>query len=164
VKEALLRMGRDGLLTRLSAEEEAGRPVRYRFEEPGRRAATPGRRAATPLLLTKTNVSPSLIEDQFARFWAPYPRKTSRVAARAKFEKLVAAGADPEEIIAGAERLAADPNLPPPEEARFIPHPTTWLSQGRWEDGPLPPRGAPQRGRAGSVTEADVIAALGGQR
>jgi hypothetical protein len=37
----------------------------------------------------------------------------------------------------GAIRLAADPNLP---EVAFIPHPSTWLNRGGWDDAPYPPR------------------------
>jgi hypothetical protein len=47
-------------------------------------------------------------------------------------------------ILAGAKRYAADPN----REDEFTAHPSTWLNQDRWLDGPLPQRsrvnGSPQ--------------------
>ena len=52
-------------------------------------------------------------------------------AARAKFEQLAKKQVDLEQVVAGARRFGSDPNLP---EAQFVPHPTTWLSHGRWED------------------------------
>lgn len=75
-------------------------------------------------------------ESAFEEFWVTYPRKVARAAARAKFMSLAKA-TDVEKILDGARRFAADPNLP---EKQFIPHPTTWLNQGRWEDEPLPAR------------------------
>lgn len=78
---------------------------------------------------------PSAIE--FDDFWAAYPRKVGKQAARAKFVAAVKRSGDPQRVIAGAHRLAADPNLP---DARFVPHPTTWLARDGWEDEPMPER------------------------
>lgn len=69
----------------------------------------------------------------FAEFWDSYPRKVGKAAAERAFAKC-----DVKFLaIAGARRLANDPNLP---EMQFIPHPTTWLNRAGWEDDPLPPR------------------------
>lgn len=76
----------------------------------------------------------------FETFYKAYPRHTGRAAAEKAFAKALRV-APAERIVAGARRFAADPNLPPREEARFIPHPATWLNAGRWDDDPLPPRG-----------------------
>lgn len=76
--------------------------------------------------------------DPFDEFWEHYPNKVAKKPARAKFAA-AAKRADPQAIIDGARRLAQDPNLP---EQKYIPHPTTWLEQDRWNDPPL----APQRG------------------
>ncbi len=79
------------------------------------------------------------VPERFAEFWAAYPRKVGKIAARTAF--LSAAkkvGADV--IIAGAERLRDDANLP---DEFHIPHPTTWLHAGRWDDPPLAPHGLP---------------------
>ena len=76
------------------------------------------------------------LEDLFSEFWKIYPRKVEKLAAK---KALLAAlkVADPQTILDGARRYAADPNLP---EKQFVPHPSTWLNAGRWEDEPLPER------------------------
>lgn len=86
---------------------------------------------------TKKNLSIVSPRDLFAEFWSVYPRKVGKQAAAAKFEQL-AKKLDVTVVVEGARRFAEDPNLPDPQ---FIPHPLTWLNQGRWEDEPLPPRG-----------------------
>jgi DNA-binding MarR family transcriptional regulator len=82
---------------------------------------------------------PAPSAQDFDLFWAAYPRRVAKQAAARVFGKQARAhGAAV--IIAGARRLAADPNLPP---AQYVPHPASWLNGGRWEDPPLPPRGSP---------------------
>jgi len=82
------------------------------------------------------------VEKSFVEFYEAYPRHVGRQAAEKAFVKAIAKrGVTAELVIAGARRLAADPNLPPKEDKRFIPHPSTWLNEGRWDDEPLPPRG-----------------------
>ena len=55
--------------------------------------------------------------------------------AYAKARREVPAG----KLLVAVRRYAADPNLPGKE---FIPHPATWLNEGRWDDDPLPERTA----------------------
>lgn len=75
--------------------------------------------------------------EYFDEFWSLYPRHTAKAAARTKFLAL-AKKTNPQLLVDGARRYSADPNLP---EKQYIPYPTTWLNQGRWEDEPLPERG-----------------------
>lgn len=75
----------------------------------------------------------------FAEFWRAYPRRTDKGGARKAYAKAIQR-ADPAELLAGALRLARDPNLP---EAQFVPHASTWLNGERWDDGPLPARSRP---------------------
>lgn len=82
----------------------------------------------------KKNKEKEVIDDFFNQFWEAYPRKVGKAAAKKAFEKLVDAQAL---AVAGARRLAHDPNLPPEQ---FIPHPTTWLNREGWLDDPLPER------------------------
>ncbi|OIR41170.1 hypothetical protein BJP08_08060 [Corynebacterium sp. NML140438] len=83
----------------------------------------------------------------FDEFWGIYPRRVGKRKAESEFLR-ACTRAPVEEILAGARRLATDPNLP---EKRFIPHPATWLHQDRWGDEPLPARkpapGAPTSDR-----------------
>lgn len=93
-------------------------------EEPGEEH-TPSRAAARGVL-----------EAAWTTFWEMYPRHVGKQDAKKAFEK-AARTVDPETIVDAAARFASDPNLP---EKQFIPHPGTWLRQGRWDDEPLPPR------------------------
>lgn len=72
----------------------------------------------------------------FPLFWEHYPRKVGKDAALKAWAKAVRR-ADPAYIASAAARYAADRNLPEPQ---FIPHPSKWLNDGRWDDPPLPPR------------------------
>lgn len=66
----------------------------------------------------------------FDEFYFAYPRKVGRAAAQRAFER-AAKTTDPAVIVAGARRYAVDPNLP---DKQFIPHPSSWLNAGRWDD------------------------------
>ena len=72
------------------------------------------------------------IEQEFNNFWDIYPRKVGKEQARKAFiankNKLGA-------IMDGVRRMAADPNLP---DKQFIPHASTWLNRGGWDDEPYP--------------------------
>lgn len=72
-------------------------------------------------------------EDGFERFWQPYPRKTDRKKAKVAFDRLRRADRVALEIvIAGVHRMVASGLIG--DEARFAPHPTTFLNNDRWED------------------------------
>jgi len=72
--------------------------------------------------------------ESFDDFWNIYPRKQGKGKAKEAFMKAVKT-AGLEAVMSGARRYASDPNLPDP---KFVPLPTTWLNQERWDDGPLP--------------------------
>lgn len=74
------------------------------------------------------------IDDQFDRLWQAYPRRSGsnpKRTASLSFLKAVKAGADPEKIIAAAERFAIERQG---EDPNFTPMTSTWLNQGRFED------------------------------
>ena len=73
----------------------------------------------------------------FDQFWEWYPRKVGKEAARKAWDN-ARRKTDQQNILDGVERFRTDPNLPVKE---FIPHPSTWLNEGRWDDEPLPVRG-----------------------
>jgi hypothetical protein len=70
----------------------------------------------------------------FVRFWAAYPRKEGKGAAEKAFDKH-----KPDEALlllmlqAIARQQASDRWRK--EGGQYIPMPTTWLNQKRWEDG-----------------------------
>jgi hypothetical protein len=79
------------------------------------------------------------IAELFAGFWAAYPNKKGKGAARKAFERALKR-ATAREIAAGLNRFAW------PSDRQFIPHPATWLNQDRWADEPdtAPPAPAPK--------------------
>jgi hypothetical protein len=81
----------------------------------------------------------------FEKFYAMYPRKVGPDAAL-KAWKAAVRKATPSDILAGLERQM--PALRA-QETTFVPHPATWLNQGRWKDEPSTPASPapPQRSK-----------------
>jgi hypothetical protein len=75
-------------------------------------------------------------DEAFGQFWAAYPRKVAKRAARAAWDRAVRRAA-PEVITAGAEAYRDDLHRKsrPPE---YTAHPATWLNGDRWADEPTP--------------------------
>jgi len=69
----------------------------------------------------------------FDRFYAIYPRKREPKDARKAWDKAVKDGANPEDIIAGAERYRRECETTH-RETSYIKHPATWLNKGCWMD------------------------------
>lgn len=74
----------------------------------------------------------------FVEFWSTYPRKVGKAAAAKAFAKAIGPDTSRQTILDGLaaavrgwERHGT--------ETKFIPHPVTWLNQGRWEDQPDTP-------------------------
>jgi hypothetical protein len=112
------------------------------------------------LLLTPTpSPTPSsklLTPSQFDEFWAAYPKKVGKEAARKAYIK-IPKSVDLDEVTAGARRYATDPNLP---EKQFIPDPGTWINAGRWTDEPCPPKPQQHATPTRSTTDDRVNAVL----
>jgi hypothetical protein len=99
-------------------------------EQPARGAAATGTSEQLVPLIEEEPIKNA--SEFFDEFWAVYPRHVAKAAAKAKFEQLgKKRGVDLAAIVEGARRYAASGDLPEP---KFIPHPMTWLNQGRWED------------------------------
>jgi hypothetical protein len=83
----------------------------------------------------------SLCDESFQRFWSAYPKKIAKVEAQKVWLKLKPTPELVEQIIAAVERQKQTRQWQK-DGGQFIPHPTTWLSQKRWEDElPEPKRG-----------------------
>lgn len=74
--------------------------------------------------------------EAFERFWKVYPKSADKRTAFNAWKRAVKR-ADPETILAGAERYRDDPN----REAAFTKNGSTWLNADAWLNDPLPPRG-----------------------
>ena len=73
--------------------------------------------------------------DAFHFFWEIYPIKIAKASAVKAWDKAIQKE-NPQIIIEGAKRYAADPN----RNETFTAYPATWLNQQRWNDEPLPPK------------------------
>lgn len=73
----------------------------------------------------------------FDQFWDCYPRKVGKPKAQSAYDAAVAAGADPDAILAGCIAYRDDPNRDP----RYTAHPTTWLHREGWNDERIPAGG-----------------------
>ena len=70
------------------------------------------------------------LDDDFAEWYAEYPRKVGKQAAIKAYRKARKI-ATAQQILDGLRRQS--PKLAA-AETRFRPHPATWLNEGRWED------------------------------
>lgn len=70
-------------------------------------------------------------ESVFEAFWAAYPKKVGKTAARKAFEKIPKAAWD--SLVPAVEAQKASKQWQK-DDGQFIPNPATWLNQGRWED------------------------------
>jgi len=83
--------------------------------------------------VTKYNVIQSNTNPAFDAFWIQYPRKVGKFTCRRAWEKINPEGELLEKIMASLERHKKSTGWMK-DQGRFIPHPTTWINQKRWED------------------------------
>lgn len=75
----------------------------------------------------------AVVEDGFDAFWSVYPKKVGKGLARAAWHKIKPSG----DIIGAVERQKRSAAWLR-EGGRYIPNPSTWLNQQRWDDEPDP--------------------------
>jgi hypothetical protein len=80
----------------------------------------------------KPDVKHSCAIGGFEEFWDRYPRRIGKAAARKSYVKAMKA-ATHDEIMFGLSQQM--PSLASREQ-QYIPHPSTWLNQERWNDEP----------------------------
>lgn len=89
-------------------------------------------------------ISSACVSDTgFDDFWKAYPKRVAKEGARKAWAAAVKRGVSPEHIAAAARRYAEHP----PDEARFIPNPQTWLNGGRYDDEQMETRNGNGMGR-----------------
>ena len=100
--------------------------------------------------------SPSIKEESksktlvrlFPEFWNSYPIKKAKAPALKSYERAIKSGISHITLMAGVDRAK---RMDPKWAEGYIPHPSTWLNQKRWEDefdGPTPRRPAAQSDRS----------------
>ena len=115
-----------------TSQASSGNPTLFPDSEiPSSQEYIPGKRGAGG----KTKIAaPDLLEG-FDEFWADYPRKVGKDAARRAYAAARRRGAIAAEIVVGLQRTTWNP------DPHFQPHPATWLNDGRWMDEPDAPAG-----------------------
>lgn len=71
--------------------------------------------------------------DGFERFWKAYPRKSCKVIALKAWMKLNPDKDLQEKILKAIQQQSNTPQWQS-DKGQFIPYPSTWLNQERWED------------------------------
>ena len=71
-----------------------------------------------------------MVKDYFEAFWKLYPKKVNKSKAEKSWEK-IPSSVDPKIIF---DALAIQKKTEQWENFKYIPHPSTWLNQRRWED------------------------------
>lgn len=74
-------------------------------------------------------------DPEFEQFWEAYPRKVGKKAARKAWEKATDRPAI-DVILCAIERAKRSPQWLK-DGGQYIPHPATWINQGRWMDQPI---------------------------
>jgi uncharacterized protein YdaU (DUF1376 family) len=77
----------------------------------------------------------------FSAFWAAYPRKVGKDAAFRAFQKHAPTAALVDTMLRALTRQRQTVQWQK-DDGQFIPHPATWLNQGRWQDEPDTPMSA----------------------
>lgn len=67
----------------------------------------------------------------FEQFWKQYPRKIAKKAAERVWKRMTAS--EREAALQAIDKHAEYWRLKETSQ-EFIPHPSTWLNQGRWDD------------------------------
>ena len=83
-----------------------------------------------PHSATLIQSNPNPTRESFDVFWAAYPRKVGKDAARKAFLKVKA---DLQTLLIAIDHQR-DSEQWKRENGRYIPNPATWLNQGRWQD------------------------------
>ena len=97
----------------------------------------------------------------FARWWEAYPNKVGKQAAERAYAtacRKIGGPEPPRILLDGLQRALASGVW----DEGFIPHPTTWLNQGRWDDEPAPkppPRKAHDRADPHQTQRSDALEA-----
>jgi hypothetical protein len=105
-------------------------PVSERADMGVRNGVTP--MSADTSLEPSTNSLPlEELLSRFNEFWMAYPRKVGKRDAQTTFVRLMRQREAPSQaqVLRAVAGLVAEGR-----EMRFVPHPATWLRQGRWDD------------------------------
>lgn len=102
-------------------------------------------------------------ERRFDEFWSTYPKKVGKKAAQNAWKKAKPDAELFKRIIQAVEAAKVSDQWTR-GNGQYIPHPATWLNQGRWDDelDPATPAGGQiyQAASTGKVNTMDVLAQM----
>jgi helix-turn-helix protein len=98
-----------------------------------------------------------LVTDDFDAFWLRYPRRVGKQSALKAFTRALKK-ARLDEILYGLECWR--PYWEARDQPEYIPHPSTWLNDERWNDSPPPIPGQQRQVPKGQQLITDIFAAL----
>ncbi len=99
--------------------------------------------------------------EKFNQFWYEYPKKKAKFAAMKAWAKLKPDEALFDDIMMGLRKARASVEWKR-EGGRFIPHPATFLNQGRWEDEYLPSEQKPTKRDLQNMSVEEYVEAITG--
>ncbi len=106
---------------------------RSKSADASRENGTKGGRKPKPL---SDNPEPAdVIAKRFTEFWNAYPRKIGKGAALKVWERLKPTASLHSKMLKAIEDQKKSDQWRR-DNGQYIPHPTTWLNQGRWDDEP----------------------------
>lgn len=73
------------------------------------------------------------VSDAFNQFWKAYPKKVGKQAAIKAFDRVRKKGISLETLLTAIEKQKHGSRWNR-DNGQYIPNPTTWLNQGRWDD------------------------------
>jgi len=142
IKGNLAKHGRSFAVAKQPAKQCAKQPAKQPANDSAEQCARDAATKPSLALPSLTKPSPTLpskgenpCANDFARFWAAYPKKKSKVTAERAFKKIKGVSIDT--IITAVESAKQSPDWMK-DNGQFIPHPATWLNQRRWEDEETP--------------------------
>lgn len=92
-------------------------------------------------------IKEKIYSSSFLAFWKAYPRKAGKDAAWRAWKKRNGDLPPEDELVAILEQHRQSPQW---QDKKYIPHPATWLIQGRWQDETEPEA-------ANTTQERDVV-------
>lgn len=143
IRSALGKKGAEARKAKKNKGKKSAKAVATAEQEPQPGSSNQNQSHTTPVVPTGT----------FDDFWSAYPkcRRVKKPKAREAWDRAILK-TPPAVILAAAKVFDFDLR----EGGRFVPHPTTWLNQGRWMDE-ANDNGLLDLGEAMSPQERDAI-------
>jgi hypothetical protein len=170
VQRLLVSLEKKGIISRRMVYKEGGKEVDKRYLKPVHVTTPPDKTVTTPPdeivtpsgdenvvgtnpgitnsynntpLTPQVDAKVSVQEERFDTFWKAYPKKVGKGAAKKAFIKAKVSDNLLSQMLTAIETQRRTHQWQK-ENGQFIPNPSTWLNQSRWEDEPQGVETAPK--------------------